>query len=208
MTQVLLLSKKKLVDGVVGSTRIVKTTSRDFPPPPISYLKTSGGIFRDCACHDIDMCRWLLKEDPVEVFVCASAFNPEIAEIKDFDTVVINFKTASGKLAIIDLSRVSSYGYDQRIEVLGAEGMLQAMNVLPTSNIISTSDGLTQNTLKSPFTLRYKEAYACEIDHYVDLVVGKIDTPRHGHQDSRKIQIICDACDECVRTGKPVQIKY
>ena len=107
-------------EGKIGTLFHIKTTSRDSPFPTIAYLKTSKGIFRDCAIHDIDLVCWIVGEKPCSVFAQASAFNPEIAAIGDVDTAVIVLKFPSGVLASIDVNRHSQYGYDQRLEVLNS----------------------------------------------------------------------------------------
>lgn len=193
--------------GDVGTVQVVKTTSRDNPVPTLAYLKISGKIFHDCGSHDIDLCRWILNEDPIEVFSVASAFKKEIAEINDWDTVVISMKYPSGALASIDLSRKAAYGYDQRIEVLGDKGMVQAMNRQPTTVVLSTDSGIQTDPYCYSFPQRYDQAYALELDHFADVVaLGAV--PRLSHDDARKVAIIADAAEKSAETGKPVQLKW
>ena len=104
-------------EGKIGKVHMIKTTSRDSPLPPIAYLKQSQGMFHDCAVHDLDVVCWIMGEAPVEVFAQGTALHPEIAAMDDVDTIAIVLKFPSGALATIDLSRHSSYGYDQRLEV-------------------------------------------------------------------------------------------
>jgi len=193
--------------GKIGTVQIVKTTSRDNPVPTLAYLKISGKIFHDCGSHDIDVCRWILGEDPVEVFAVASAFNPAIKEMNDWDTVLISLKYPSGAIASIDLSRKAAYGYDQRIEVLGDKGMLQAMNKQPTTVVVSTDEDVATDTYCYSFPQRYVEAYALELDHFAD-IVQKGATPRLSHDDARKVAIIADAAERSAETGKPIQLKW
>jgi len=192
--------------GGIGTLQICKTMSRDNPVPTLAYLKISGGIFHDCGSHDIDLCRWILNEDPDEVFCVASAFRKEIAEINDFDTVLITMKYPSGALASIDLSREAVYGYDQRIEVLGSGGMLQAENKQPTSMVLHNKQGITIDPNCYSFPQRYEHAYAKELDHFADVVLGKV-VPKLTHDDARKVAIIADAAEESCRTGKPVAMR-
>ena len=109
--------KEQVQNGAIGKIHSIRTVSRDRAPPFIEYLKTSNGIFHDSSVHDIDVICWILGEDPVEVYAQAHGHHPEIRDIPDFDTVAIVMKFPSGVVAIIDQSRHSSYGYDQRIEV-------------------------------------------------------------------------------------------
>jgi len=193
--------------GGVGTLQIVKTTSRDNPVPTLAYLKISGKIFHDCGSHDIDLCRWVLGEDPFEVFAVASAFNKDIKEMGDWDTVLISLKYPSGAIASIDLSRKAAYGYDQRIEVLGEKGMIQAMNKQPTSMILSTDKGIESDTYCYSFPQRYVEAYANELDHFADIIKKGVE-PRLSHDDARKVAIIADAAEKSAETGKPVTLKW
>jgi len=194
-------------NGGVGTLQIVKTTSRDNPVPTLAYLKISGKVFHDCGSHDIDVCRWILGEDPVEVFSVANAFNKDIKAMGDWDTVLISLKYPSGAIASIDLSRKAAYGYDQRIEVLGDKGMVQAMNKQPTSMILSTDVGINSDAYCYSFPQRYVEAYALELDHYAD-VIQKGTEPRLSHDDARKVAIIADAAEKSAETGKVVTLKW
>jgi myo-inositol 2-dehydrogenase/D-chiro-inositol 1-dehydrogenase len=193
-------------EGGIGTLQIVKTTSRDNPPPSIAYLKISAGIFHDCCVHDIDLLRWITQEDPEEIFSVASAFNKDIAAMKDFDTVLITAKFPSGAIGVIDVSREAVYGYDQRIEVHGSAGQVQAMNRQPTSMILSTKNGVTADTNLYSFPQRYVEAYNNEMLHFVDCLTGKTK-PMLSHDDCRKISIIATAAEESARTGKPIKME-
>jgi len=197
--------QKTCRNGGIGTLQICKTMSRDNPVPTLAYLKISGGIFHDCGSHDIDLCRWILNEDPEEVYCVASAFRKEIAEINDFDTVLVTLKFPSGALGSIDLSREAVYGYDQRIEVHGSNGMVQAHNKQPTSMILSNRQGVTIDANMYSFPQRYVEAYANELSHFVDCVEGKC-VPILTHKDARMVSIIADAAEESARTGKAIKM--
>jgi myo-inositol 2-dehydrogenase/D-chiro-inositol 1-dehydrogenase len=132
--------QKRIVAGEIGSVEIVTILSRDPSPPPISYIKSSGGIFRDMMIHDFDMARFLLGEDPISVFAVGSALvDPAIGEAGDVDTAAVTLSTASGKICQISNSRRATYGYDQRIEVHGSGGMLRAANVLENTVDVATA---------------------------------------------------------------------
>ncbi len=124
----------QLRSGRIGKLEMLAITSRDPGPPPLAYIKVSGGLFRDMMIHDLDMARWLLAEEPVEIFAAASCLvDPEIGAAGDVDSAIVTLKTASGTLCQIANSRRASYGYDQRIEAHGAKGMLRAGNSPPSS---------------------------------------------------------------------------
>jgi myo-inositol 2-dehydrogenase/D-chiro-inositol 1-dehydrogenase len=121
--------QKRLADGQIGKLELLSITSRDPSPPPAHYIKSSGGLFRDMMIHDFDMARWLLNEEPVEVYATASCLvDPAIGAMGDVDTALVTLKTASGRLCQISNSRRAIYGYDQRIEAHGELGMLRAEN--------------------------------------------------------------------------------
>ena len=133
-----------LIVGEVGHVQQIKITSRDSPLPSQAYLKTSGGIFHDCAVHDIDMMSHILGEYPIQVYSAANALIPEIKEMNDFDNVSITLKFKSGCIGLIDISRFASYGYDQRLEVFGAKGMLQVSNDSPNRSTVFNPNGISR----------------------------------------------------------------
>ena len=196
----------QLRSGAIGDVEMVTIQSRDPSPPPIGYVKTSGGLFRDMMIHDLDMARFLLGEDPIEVFAHASCLvDPEIGEAGDIDTAMVSLRTASGKLCQISNSRRAAYGYDQRIEVHGSGGMLRADNVLTDTVEIATGDGYRKSVTEPFFLERYAAAYTNEMGHFVDcLNAGKPMTP--SIEDGLKAQVLADAADESHKTGKPIAL--
>lgn len=108
---------RQVKEGRIGRVYQIKTCSRDSPLPPISFLKISNGMYHDCAVHDIDMICWIVGEEPRGIMAMGSTFNEGIRALSDVDTIAIILKFPSGILGSIDLSRHSSYGYDQRLEV-------------------------------------------------------------------------------------------
>ncbi|XP_071945987.1 uncharacterized oxidoreductase YrbE-like isoform X2 [Antedon mediterranea] len=108
----------RVKSGEIGQVRSIKTTSRDHPQPSTAFLKISGGIFHDCATHDMDMICWIMGEAPSTIVCQAHSFIPEISALNDVDQVGIMMKFPSGAIAQIDLNRNAYYGYDQRLEDL------------------------------------------------------------------------------------------
>ncbi|WP_299728836.1 inositol 2-dehydrogenase [uncultured Tateyamaria sp.] len=196
------LLQKQIADQVIGNVEIVTILSRDPSPPPIGYIKTSGGIFRDMMIHDLDMARFLLGEDPVEISAAGSCLvDPEIGEAGDFDTAAVTLKTAKGRICQISNSRRATYGYDQRIEVHGSKGMLRADNVLENTVEVSNERGFRKAATQPFFLERYAAAYRAEMQHFVDVIAnGKQMTP--SGMDGLKAQILADAADACARDGK------
>jgi myo-inositol 2-dehydrogenase/D-chiro-inositol 1-dehydrogenase len=179
----------------------VTILSRDPAPPPIGYVKTSGGIFRDMMIHDLDMARFLLGEDPVELTAAASCLvDPQIGAAGDFDTAVVTLKTAGGKLCQISNSRRATYGYDQRIEVHGSKGMLRAANVPEHSVELATGAGFRTAPTQPFFLERYAAAYRAEMAHFVDCIARGIAVTPTG-EDGLKAQLLADAADAAARDG-------
>lgn len=158
--------------GEIGDLRQVIITSRDPSLPPRRYLEYSGGIFRDMLVHDFDMARWLLGEEPVEVMATASRLiDPTLAEIDDFDTVMVNLRTASGRQCHINCCRAAVYGYDQRIEVFGSAGMVMNDNLRPTTVRRWTSTSTeSHEPLLHFFLERYADAYRLELASFLSAV--------------------------------------
>ncbi|MEN9012536.1 MAG: inositol 2-dehydrogenase [Yoonia sp.] len=201
--------QKQIADQVIGNVELVTILSRDPAPPPIGYIKTSGGIFRDMMIHDLDMARFLLGEEPVELSAEASCLvDPAIGEAGDFDTAVVTLKTASGKLCQISNSRRATYGYDQRVEVHGSKGMLRAHNVLENTVELATGAGLQRAPTQPFFLERYAAAYRAEMEHFVSCIAsGARMTPTGA--DGLKAQILAEAADAAARDGKRHQLaKY
>ena len=192
---------RQIAAQVIGDVELVTILSRDPAPPPIGYIKTSGGIFRDMMIHDLDMARFLLGEDPVELTAAASCLvDPAIGQAGDFDTAVVTLKTASGKLCQISNSRRATYGYDQRIEVHGSKGMLRADNMLENTVELSNADGMCKAATQPFFLERYAAAYRAEMVHFVDaLISGAAVTPTG--LDGLKAQMLADAADAAARDG-------
>ncbi|KAF2905588.1 hypothetical protein ILUMI_00587 [Ignelater luminosus] len=199
--------KERVGKGDVGHVNVIKTTSRDSPLPGIEYLKVSGGIFHDSAVHNIDTLIWILREYPIKVSVAASANIPEIAEIGDFDTIVILFTFPSGTLGIIDMCRYSNYGYDQRLEVFGFKGMLKVENQQPLQGVESRSENNRVCPIYYSFASRFQNSYVNEMDHFLNVVDGQ-EKLKVDYQDVLAVSKIASACEEAAKTGKIVEIHW
>jgi len=198
--------KARLDGGEIGPVEMVSITSRDPGPPPLAYLKVSGGLFRDMMIHDLDMARWLLGEEPVQVFAFAEALvDPAVATVGDVDTAVVVLRTATGRLAQISNSRRAVYGYDQRVEVLGSAGMLRAENQRPTSVEIATETSTRTDNPLHFFLERYADAYRIELDTFIEAVLEG-DAPQPGGADGRMALRLADALLQSRETGAPVDV--
>ncbi len=192
--------------GRIGKLETLIITSRDPGPPPIGYIKQSGGLFRDMMIHDFDMARWLLGEAPTAVYAVASNLvDPEIGKAGDIDTALVVLQTGSGAIAQISNSRRAVYGYDQRIEAFGSKGMLQAGNQTATTVTFSGEPGVTGDKPLHFFLERYAEAYRTELQHFVDCCLGKAK-PATSIEDGRNALALAEAAVQSLRTGQPVKL--
>ena len=198
--------KARLDAGAVGGLETLQITSNDPGPPPIAYVKVSGGLFKDMAIHDFDMARWLLGEEPAEVFAWASCLvDPAIGEAGDVDTARTVLKTASGRLCVIANSRRSGFGYDQRIEAYGAAGMVRAANVVESTVDVWTEAGAQADRFQNFFLDRYAAAYRVEMAHFAQVAAGKV-APAVGYADGIAALALAEAAAQSVRTGRPVKL--
>ncbi|ALN86173.1 inositol 2-dehydrogenase [Lysobacter capsici] len=174
--------KQRLDAGEIGAPEVLLITSRDPGPPPLDYIARSGGVFKDMLIHDFDIFRWILGAEAVSVYATGAA--PEFAEIAaagDLTTAAVTLRTREGALCQINTSRRAAYGYDQRFEVLGSRGLLQAGNLRPTEVVAWNAQAISQDTPEAFFLERYRAAYALEIEHFFDgLSQG---TPLHPNID-------------------------
>ena len=194
--------------GDIGEVRQVIISSRDPGLAPEDYIQHSGGIFRDMTIHDLDIGRWLLGEEPVELTAIASRLiDPVLMEkYDDYDTAMVQMQTASGKQCHINNCRQAVYGYDQRIEVFGSAGMLQMDNLRPTTIRRWSQDATdAREPLLNFFLERYQQAYKSELDAYIDALVHKKQMPITV-QDGLKALQLADAALESVKTGRAVRL--
>lgn len=200
--------KRRIARGEIGAVEMVTILSRDPSPPPASYVARSGGLFRDMMIHDLDMARFLLDEDPIEVHAVGSSLvDPEIGRAGDVDTAAVLLKTASGKICQISNSRRATYGYDQRIEVHGAKGMARAQNIPVTSVEIANAEGFRTDPAQPFFLERYAAAYRDELDHFLDCIEKGV-APSPSGLDGLKAQLLADAATESAFSGNPVRLVY
>ena len=196
----------RIAHGAVGAVEIVSITSRDPAPPPISYIARSGGLYRDMMIHDFDMARFLLGEEPVALSAMGAALvDKEIGEAGDIDTAVVIMQTKSGKVAQISNSRRATYGYDQRIEVHGAKGMVRAENVHETTVQFAGAQGFSGDKVLNFFLERYASAYRDELAAFVKAVSSGV-SPSPSGEDGLRAQLLADAADRSRRTGQGVTL--
>lgn len=194
--------------GEIGKAELLSITSFDPAPPPVSYIKVSGGLFRDMMIHDFDMANFVMGERPVTIrAVGSSIVDPEIGEAGDFDTAVVTMTYADGKIAVIKNSRRAVYGYDQRVELLGSEGLLQAENMLENTVVKSTTAGVASAKPTYFFLERYMPAYAVEWEAFVAAMLDGAPMPVT-LEDGIAALAMAEAATESAKSGKAVEVTY
>ncbi len=198
---------KRAVDaGEIGKAELLSITSFDPAPPPVAYIKVSGGLFRDMMIHDFDMANFIMGAAPVTVTAVGSSIvDPEIGGAGDVDTAVVTLTYADGRIAVVKNSRRAVYGYDQRVELLGSEGLLQAQNMLENTVVKSTTQGVTGAKPTYFFLERYMPAYAAEWAAFVDAVNGDKALPVT-LDDGVAALAMAEAATLSVKTGSPVSL--
>ena len=199
--------KKSLDGGEIGKRELLTITSFDPAPPPISYVKTSGGLYRDMMIHDFDLSNFIMDELPITISAVGhSLVNPEIGTSGDVDTAVVTMVYADGKITVIKNSRRAAYGYDQRIEILGSEGLLQAENIVENSVVKSTSAGVLSAKPKYFFLERYTAAFKAEWDAFVKSIQDHKPVPVT-LEDGVAALAMAEAATQSQNTGKSIQLK-
>jgi len=199
--------KTRLDEGAIGRLESLSILSHDPAPPPIGYVRISGGLFKDMAIHDFDMARWLMGEDLEEVFTSASCLiDPAIAGIGDVDTAKTILRTATGRLCVISNSRRSAYGYDQRIEAYGAGGSLHADNVMESTVSTWGERGCASDALQNFFLDRYAEAYRREMAHFAAILRNET-SPAVGYKDAVEALALAEAAGLSAKINMPVRVR-
>jgi myo-inositol 2-dehydrogenase/D-chiro-inositol 1-dehydrogenase len=182
---------KDLVEkGTIGTPHLVRITSRDPEPPPISYVKISGGIFLDMMIHDFDIARFLLGQEVVELMAVGSCLvDPAIGEAGDIDTAIVTLKYEGGAWGTIDNSRKAVYGYDQRIEIFGSEGCVMVGNPTPTEVTINSAEDTKTDKPLYFFTERYQEAYLAEMKEFIKCIQEDTKPPVGGFDGKISVQM-------------------
>ncbi|MDD5015756.1 MAG: inositol 2-dehydrogenase [Atribacterota bacterium] len=183
-------AKDLVMKGTIGTPYLVRITSRDPEPPPISYIKVSGGIFLDMMIHDFDMARYLLDQEVVELMAVGSCLvDPAIGEAGDIDTAIVTLKYQGGAWGTIDNSRKAVYGYDQRIEIFGSEGCVMVGNPTPTEVMINSAEDTKTDKPLYFFIERYQEAYLAEMKEFIQCIQEDTEPPVGGSDGKISVQL-------------------
>jgi myo-inositol 2-dehydrogenase/D-chiro-inositol 1-dehydrogenase len=198
--------KLRLAAGEIGEAEMLVITSRDPGAPPVDYIKHSGGVFKDMLIHDFDVFRWILADEAISVYATGSCLtDPAIAQAGDIDSTAVTIHTRRGRLCQINTSRRAAYGYDQRFEVLGSKGMLQAGNHKPTEVSAHTAVNVSQDKPEHFFLERYRAAYALEMAHFFDALMNG-NPVRTTVQDGLKALELAEAAARSLRDKTIVEL--
>lgn len=199
--------REEVQQGRIGNVEQIRIVSRDPAPPPLDYVRRSGGIFRDMMIHDLDQCRFILRQEIVRVFATGCVLIDQgIQDAGDFDTATAILWTASGATCAIQNSRRCTYGFDQRIEVFGSTGSISLENVTTTRTAISNDSGRITRPLPRHFPERYHEAYSAQLAAFVE-ALARGARPQTTVLDGLWSLAIADAADLSARTGSTVEIR-
>ena len=199
--------KQDLKSNKIGRLEKIIITSRDPSPPSVSYLKASGGLFRDMMIHDIDLCRFYLEKDEIaEVQAFSSSFEPIYKKINDHELAVVTMKSKKGVLCVITNSRHCSFGYDQRIELFGKKGMLLSGNKkINATELYNSNQSSSQKPFLNFFIERYSDSYNLQLKEMVLLHKNKI-TSRSTFEDGYMALKLANACYKSLKLKKTIKL--
>jgi myo-inositol 2-dehydrogenase/D-chiro-inositol 1-dehydrogenase len=199
--------REMVESGRIGDPHVVRVTSRDPAPPPVEYVKVSGGIYLDMMIHDFDMVRYLSGSEVTEVYALGTVLvDPAIGEAGDVDTALVTLKFANGAIGTIDNSRQAVYGYDQRVEVFGSKGVAKCENDKPSTVEVYTTEEPTTDKIPVFFLDRYTGAFVDQFTAFVNAVVNDTPTPVDEVDGYRAVQIAY-AATQSLKEGRPVKVE-
>ncbi len=192
--------------GKIGVPHLVRITSRDPAPPPLEYVKVSGGLFLDMTIHDFDMARYLINDEVEEIYAAGAVLvDPAIGAAGDVDTAVVTLRYAGGAVGAIDNSRRAVYGYDQRVEVFGSAGVVVVSNNTAHNAVYSNTEGVHSALPLYFFLERYTEAYVAELKAFIDSIQQDAPPPVSG-LDGRIPVVMGLAAWKSYRENRPVKL--
>ena len=198
--------RQAVVSGEIGQPHLLHIISRDPTPPPLEYVKVSGGIFLDMTIHDFDMARFLIGSEVDEVYTAAAVLvDPAIGEAGDLDTAIITLQFANGVIGAIDNSRQAVYGYDQRAEVLGSKGAVSTANNYPNTATVSTAETVRRDLPLNFFIERYVDSFVTEMTAFVEAVRDDTPVPVTG-ADARVPVVMALAARRSYDDHRPVRL--
>lgn len=198
--------REMVTSGQIGTPYIIKVTARDPAPPPIEYIKTSGGMLFDMTIHDWDMARFQVGSEIEEVYTRGAVLiDPEIGKAGDIDTVVVILKFKNGVIGMIDNSRQAVYGYDQRVEVFGSKGCAIADNKPSNTVRLYTAEKIKEDNIPYFFLQRYMDSYAAELQDFLECLRNNKEPSPNGEDGFQNV-VIAIAAQKSYEENRPVKI--
>lgn len=201
-------AREAVLAGEIGELHQVIITSRDPEVPPRAYLEAAGGLFRDMTIHDFDLARFMLGEEPTEVFAIANALiDPKLgADLNEVDSAMFILRTDSGKQCHINNSRTAVYGYDQRVELMGSNGMLISDNRKPNEVRRYSKNGVEKASPYQFFFIeRYTEAFMACLDGFADCI-EKSAPPLSSFEDGRRALVLAETAYRSLHERRLVRV--
>ena len=198
--------RQAVVNGEIGTPSLLHIISRDPQPPPLAYIRVSGGIFMDMTIHDFDMARFLIGDEVEEIYTAAGVMvDPEIGRVGDLDTSIVLLRFRNGVIGTIDNSRKAVYGYDQRVEVFGSKGKIATENRFPNEAVLSDSASVRADLPLNFFMDRYKESFTSELRSFVEAILQGRPTSVNG-DDGRVPVLMALAARRSYDEHRPVRL--
>ncbi|MGC1462989.1 MAG: inositol 2-dehydrogenase [Terracidiphilus sp.] len=199
--------RQSVVSGEIGAPHLMHMISRDPAPPPLSYIRVSGGIFMDMTIHDFDMARFLMGDEVEEMYTAGGVMvDPEIGKAGDLDTALILMRFRNGVIASIDNSRKAAYGYDQRVEIFGSGGKIETGNCYPNQALVSSEKSVYRDLPLNFFMERYTESFAAELRSFTHAVLENRQTEVTGI-DGRIPVVMAMAARKSYDEHRPVRLE-
>jgi len=199
--------RRAVADGEVGDVQLVRITARDPAAPPIEYVKSSGGMFADMTIHDFDMVRFLSGSEVEEVHAYGAVLvDPAIGLAGDIDTAVISMRLSNGALAVIENSRQAVFGYDQRIEVFGSKGGIEAFNETPARTVLRSGAGVRHENPLYFFLERYQRSFVIELEAFFASIRGDREPPAGGNDGLMALLVVLAAKQSLIE-NRPVRVE-
>jgi myo-inositol 2-dehydrogenase/D-chiro-inositol 1-dehydrogenase len=198
--------RQAVASGEIGKPSLMHIISRDPAPPPMTFVRTSGGIFRDMMIHDFDMARYLMGDEIEEIYAAGGVLvEPAFKAEDDLDSAVVVLHFTSGAIGTIDNSRKAVFGYDQRVEILGSKGKIASENRFPNEVVVSGEKSVYTDLPLNFFMQRYTESFALELQLFVQAVLEGKPTPVTG-ADSRVPVVMALAARKSYDEHRPVRL--
>lgn len=200
--------QRVVTSGAVGDVHLIQMTTRGPVLPPLAYIAVSGGQMRDQTVHFFDLARWISGLDPEAVFATGSTMvEPRLAEHRDVDLSAVTLRLPGGALVQIDSARQIGYGYDERIEVLGSTGMVEARRHRTGAVVRYGAGQVVEDGMHAGWFDRVAPSYFAALDHFVAAL--RDGSPIGPNLDEAlKAQAVAEAATRSLTTGQLERVHY